>query len=529
MFKRFLTCFVALLLALPFAALGEVTVNKEGYPIVSEPIVMTVVNSQSPIQIDFNDIVVLKDFEEVSGIDMQYRNIPSSDAATQLSLLLASGELPDILFKMDVSATDQAKYAEEGMFLPLSDYAEYTPNLVKWLDKYPSARDAITQVDGKYYGAPYILAGEAIRMSTKMFFNTDVLEKLGYDAIPTTTDGLLEYLRKAKELDYNGNGEADEIPLAATSIANVIRPLAGSFGLYNRGGSHANLLALEDGTMDYAYRTENYREMLRFLNTLYTEKLLDQDIFTMDFAQLIAKASTGRALTYCFVNNSPVAGSKYEDFTIGITEPFEGPQGYKFWGPYTLPSSTAGQFVITDTCKYPAAAARWMDHWYSDEGIIAYFMGVEGVTYEKDADSPGGLKLTDYVVKNPDGINFEQVLAKYVSWAGGSNPSVATNEYFKGGETWPASVRCADGLINFIPEEVWAPVARFYTAEEAREMSQLSSEIETYHSEWRAYFISGQKSLDDDWDTYVKGFDGMRLDRWLEIYNKALKEAGYIK
>ena len=175
--KRFLALLVVLALALPLVALGEVTVNKEGYPIVSEPIVMTVVNSQSPIQIDFNDIVILKDFEEVSGIDMQYRNIPSSDAATQLSLLLASGELPDILFKMSVSATDQAKYAEQGMFLPLSDYAEYTPNLVKWLDKFPSARDAITQVDGKYYGAPYILAGDAIRMSTKMFFNTEVLEK----------------------------------------------------------------------------------------------------------------------------------------------------------------------------------------------------------------------------------------------------------------------------------------------------------------------------------------------------------------
>ena len=112
---------------------------------------------------------------------------------------------------------------------------------------------------------------------------------------PYTTDGLLEYLRKAKELDYNGNGEADEIPLTSSSIGGIVGPLLGSFGLNNRGGSHGTLLALEDGTVDYAYRTENYRELLRFLNVLYTEKLLDQDIFTMDFAQVIAKASTGRA------------------------------------------------------------------------------------------------------------------------------------------------------------------------------------------------------------------------------------------
>ena len=78
---------------------------------------------------------------------------------------------------------------------------------------------------------------------------------------------------------------------------------------------------------------------------------------------------------------------------------------------------------------------------------------VEGVTYEEDADSPGGLKLTDYVLSNPDGISFEEVLAEYVPWAGGANPSVATNEYFKGGETWPVCLAAAEGLINYINQQ----------------------------------------------------------------------------
>lgn len=526
MTKRILGILIALCMLLPATALA-LNIAKEGLPIVDEPITLTAANSQSSIQIDFNEVQILKDFAEASGVTMEFRNIPSSDASTQLNLMLAAPDtLPDVLFKLGISAANQAKYAEEGIILPLSDYAEYTPNLNKWFERFPSAKEAMTQADGKIYGAPYILAGESIRMGQKYFFNTDVMEKLGYDKIPTTTDGLLEFLRAAKKLDYNENGEEDEIPLSSFGINSIQQVLYGSFGLANRGGAHTNVFVNEEGKLAYAWSSENYRDMLRFLNTLYEEKLLDQDIFTMDLAQLIAKVSTGRALTFAMINNGAAAGSPYEKYSLGITEPFEGPKGHKHWGLYQLPASSTAYFTITYQCKHPEAAARWVDHWYSDEGIISYFMGIEGVTYEKDENSPGGLKLTDYVLNNPEGINFEQVLAKYVPWAGGANPSVATNEYFKGGETWPASVAAAEGLINYVPEILWTPFSRYYSAEESREMSEILTELNTYHAEWRAYFITGQKSLDNDWDEYIKGFEGMRLARYIELYEIGRAGAG---
>ncbi len=522
--RKILALMLVLALCLPMAGLAEVA--KEGFPIVDKPITMTVAVAQTEVQTDFNDIVILKDFEEVSGIDMQYRNIPASDRQTQLSLMLASGEVPEVLLKMQVTPTDIAKYADEGLFIALSDYEEYMPNLYKWFEMFPSAKDAVTMQDGKIYGAPYILAGDAIRMGQKVFFNTDVMKKLGYETIPTTIEGLLEYLRASSKLDYNENGKEDEIALSAGSLNALLLPFMGSFGLANRGGNHINVRVDDEGKLEFAFTSENFRDMMRFFNTLYTEKLLDQDIFTNDFAQLIAKASTGRALTYVFVNNSPVSNSPYEDFALGITEPFEGPNGDKLWGPYTLPSRASAEFVMTYKNQNPAAAARWADHWYSDEGIIAYFMGVEGETYEKDEASPGGLKLTDFVLHNPDGINFEQVMAKYVPWAGGANPSVATNEFFKGGETWPSSIAAAEGLINYVPENVWVPFNQHYTADESSELSSLSSEITTYYQEWRAYFITGQKSLDADWDEYVKGYENMGLARYMEIYTNGMELSG---
>lgn len=39
-----------------------------------------------------------------------------------------------------------------------------------------------------------------------------------------------------------------------------------------------------------------------------------------------------------------------------------------------------------------------------------------------------------------------------------------------------------------------------------------------------AQFITGSKDVDKDWDAYVKGFDGLQLAKYLEIYSKALKK-----
>ena len=149
-------------------------------------------------------------------------------------------------------------------------------------------------------------------------------------------------------------------------------------------------------------------------------------------------------------------------------------------------------------------------------------MGVEGVTYEKDENSPGGLKLTDMVLNSPDGRTFEQVLAEYVPWAGGANPSVASNEYFKGGETWPVCLEAVEGLRNYYPETVWAPFDRYYTTEESAEMASIKPEQEQYWKEWRGYFITGQKDVNDDatWAEYVAGYAGVKNPRYMEIYNK---------
>lgn len=255
---------------------------------------------------------------------------------------------------------------------------------------------------------------------------------------------------------------------------------------------------------------------------------MDPDIFTDTFAQLITKCTTGRTLTYCFVNNSPVSGA-YEDQTVPMTEPLEGYNGEKMWSNFSMPASQSANFCITNKCpeEYREIMARWADYFYSVEGIVAYFMGQENESYTYDPETDE-YTLTDKILKDPDGRNFEQVQSQWCTWAGGMNPSCATNELFKGGETWPVSLESAAGLINYTPDAVggavWAPFV--FDPDTASRISVLTADFDTYLDEWAGNFITGKKDVDNDWDEYVNGFNALNVEEYLGYINAKIDEKG---
>ena len=39
-----------------------------------------------------------------------------------------------------------------------------------------------------------------------------------------------------------------------------------------------------------------------------------------------------------------------------------------------------------------------------------------------------------------------------------------------------------------------------------------------------AQFIIGSKDIEKEWDAYVKGFDGLNLAKYIEIYGNAIQK-----
>lgn len=520
-------------LALPTLGLAEVTVSPPGeFPIVSEPITLKMVAGQSPVQVNFADMVILKNFEEKSGIHIEWEMVPQDMLAERRNILFASLDLPDAMMRMSIPALDQASYADQGLLMPLNDLIEeWAPNLQHWFEKYPDVEEGLKLADGQIYTLPYVFDHPAITIGHRIFFNGEALDAVGMD-IPTTLDEYFDLLMALKELDYNENGEQDEFPLVGADYAQFDWVFKGSFGLGTRGTRHEYVdVDPETGDLRFIYTSDRYKALLEYVNKLYENGLIDPAMFTYnvetggDFAQLIAKGEQGRALTYIFANHTAV-GDVYGQYARGMTEALEGPFGDKMFTSFGSAlggsSGAGGTFAIMADNPYPEATMRWVDYWYSDEGIIEFFMGVEGETYEVTDD--GEYVYTDYVMNNPDGIMFEQVLGGYVPWAGIAPPSVAHEKYFKGGEMLPITKDSAEALQPYGPEVIW-PVLRL-DAELSDEMLTLQNDIKTYRNENRAAFMTGARSL-DEWDDYVAGYEKIGLSRYMEIYQEYIDGKGW--
>lgn len=528
--KWILLLSLLLIAALPLVAVAEPTVNPPGeFPIVTEPITLRFTVGQGPTQPDFADIEILKNFEEKSGIHIEWDNVPSTMLLERRNIMFASLDLPDAMMRMNIPALDQANYSAQGLLLPMDDLiAEYAPNIQKWFEKYPELELGLRLDDGHIYTLPYIYDSPAITCGNRAFFHQDALDAVG-GTVPTTLEEYHELLLKFKGLDYNENGTYDEYPLTVSDYQHIEWFLKGSFGLGTRGTRHEYVdVDPETNELRFIYTSDRYKALLEYYNALYMDELIDPSIFTYpeggDFGQLIAKVNDGRAISYLFLNHT-FGGQRAMEQAVGMYEPFEGPFGDKmftyFGSVLNGAAGAGGTFAIMSDNPYPEATMRWVDYWYSDEGIREYFMGIEGVTYEV---IDGEYVYTDYVMNNPDGITFEQVISQYAPWVTVSNPSVAHNEYFKGGEMVEPAKGSALALAEYKPETIW-PVMRL-SAELSEEMNAIQNDIKTYRNENRVAFITGSKSF-DEWDEYVAGYQNMGLERYMEIYQEFIDGRGW--
>ena len=530
-----LLAFVMLMTCVPaFAAEGP-DQDMSIFPLTDEKITVTMMHMYTDVMpADWSTVWFWQQLEELTNVHIEFIPVPQSDRATKLNLLFGSPDtMPDILFKMNVSSTQASQYGGEGILVDLSQYKDIMPNFNYWLDAYPTARNAVTQADGNIYGCPYILTGYAIRMGDRFFFNREVLDYAGFENPPATLNEFHDYLAKIKDWDYDGDPATPTIPLTMSEWEELEYLLTGSFNVMNRGSSNYWADQGADGKARFWHTADGYKELLRYYAQLFQEGLIDPDTFaknTSDFAGEIEKCQSGKALTYIFVNNSPVSGSKYEPLTVPMTEPLEGFNGEKAWNAFSMPASTGSNFCITYKCpeEYREIMAKWADYFYSLQGIVAYFMGEENVTYTYDA-ATDTYALTDMILNDPEGRNFESVQSAWCTWAGGANPSCATNELFKGGETWPVSLESAAGLINYTPDKqeggtVWAPF--LFSSDVASDVSAMTTDIDTYLGEWAAKFITGEKNVDADWDEYVKGFNALGVDDYLALINEKIETLG---
>lgn len=491
------------------------------FPITEDPITLNVFTTDLLYkQCDFQDVEIWKYMAEKTGISLNFEVYDSESVAEKFSLMMTrkDEDLPDVILRCDQTQAQVQQLVDEGIIVPITDLLpEYAPNFWYQIQHNPSLKAYLTMNDGEIYGMNELHYAKNY-LTQPMFVQNEWLKALGYDEVPADTEELKQMLIKFRDSDLNGNGEKDEVGFIATGFEGLMRCFAGAFGVNTRGRTSLYLDADDNGALRFIPTCDNYRKLMSYLHDLYAEGLIYEEIFDSSIKKMTAVGEQNRVLMA--VGSQTYLGETNKNNYGGMTTIFKGPDGYQMNANITNPIGEQNTF-FTVRNEHVKEALQYFDYFYSREGVTLYFMGFEGVTYELDEN--GDPWFNDYVNNNPDGLNNEEAMSKYVAWGNAGNPTFYEDKTF-GNNFYTAmeSEVCAKRLEASI-DEVWGNFN--YTADEYTTLSMLETDILNYVKDSRAAFVKGEKDINDDavWNEYLNTLNTMKLEELMKVYQNGLE------
>lgn len=482
--------------------------NLEGFPIVNEPITLTVYGNRDQNQAEWEEMFFLEKYQEMTNIKLDLQEVPADGFAENKQLLFASNELPDIFLRCAINANEVSMYGVgSGQLMALDDLIEhYAPNLKKIFDENPVVRQTCTAADGHIYTLPFIDVSATGKMDFKQWINIKWLENLNLE-IPETLDEFKSVLVAFRDLDPNGNGQKDEIPMGIREPGSVYA-LGGSFGLQHQLRDTYNID--ENGKLHNWICDDEFKQYLMWLHELYSEKLLWQDYYKNDRATWRANLS-GELFGTMYMPYSDVFLNCEQDYS-GY-EPLIGPTGEKFWADGKSGVET-GTFALSNTCSNPEAAIRWVDYFYSEEGGLFFAFGEEGTHYTLNEEGVPIFK--DEILNAEEG--FMTALGKINMVPGGGFPCLRVDKTC--GVVASERTKEASKILEpYLPEVSYDKPS--VSAEDMDRVVAIEQDLNTYRDEAVTKFIIGEYSF-DMWDEYCQTLEQIGIRELEELYQKSL-------
>jgi putative aldouronate transport system substrate-binding protein len=523
------------------SGMDGVTVNRTGYPIVSEPVTYDVTAVQAAWGRNWGEMPMFEAYEELTGIQINWTMIPDSEHIEKTNLMLATASYPDVYMGGAGLGPKTDETIQGGVIMPLNDLLdEWAPNIQAFFAEVPEIKAAATYPDGEIYGFPsYNNESYHLMVSTKWYVVLDWLNALGLD-MPTTTGEFYEMLKAFKEGDPNGNGIADEIPLAFnTSNQGEIAGWITYFGPWGV----VDTVMVEDGDVYWGFQDEGFREATKFFRRLAEEGLLDKESIVQTQDQRRARAivdgdvvlGVGPSLAPQFVWNDMSIVFKYDDTyrtldtmdqllpnpnrMIGVIPPFAGPDGDNLWRLQTGVNMAFGKGYIFNDCPMPEAMVRWFDHWYDgDRNGFTMHNGPEGIRWEQNPETGA---FIEYMPPEELGMNLQE----WRSWHTPINTYYWDREAEIRKPVLPRHIMLeeyTDQYLPYIPEESFPVNLVKAVDEEIDILAQYEEELLSYVWETMAQFIFGDVDIDAEWPRFLAQTDRMRADEIL-----AVKQAQY--
>jgi putative aldouronate transport system substrate-binding protein len=480
-----------------------------------EPIGFTVLYNDrkaTPLQADWR---ILEEYKTRKNVTLNIRVADDANYDKALVQTLESGDIPDIVLKVYPKTIES--YANAGVLLPFSDYEALLPNFMAYVKEHnlQPEIDKLRMKNGKYY----ILPGYQRKIQVQQWiYRQDVFEKNNLPA-PKTYDEMFSSLVALKKIYPNST------PITGPwAGAHLFAMMGAGYGI-PAGWAGTSYYNKSEDRWQFSPATENYREMYRFLARCYAAGILDPAIFTQSEADFIKKLGDGSALvvvTWVSSGFGPWdAKLKENGFPDGK------------WAALPVMTSTIGIKALPAVDPFrkglivPARVInephfkellQFID-WavYSEEGMTLTSWGVEGFTFEKTAS--GKIFLPNILTpKNPAGSID-------------ASKQYGLNQLFNLNEN-------AEFEDYKRPAEIVALLSQSQNAGDVADMPQvlqldvqaldairiINENVSTYVADSSTKFITGELSVDKDWDGYIAELEKRGYKTLEQIWNDAWKK-----
>ncbi len=326
----------------------------------------------------FTDAVA-QQITEKTGIEISIQQ-PTGNPTEKLSLMLASGDYPDVVV-MSRGDASLDKYISSGAFIPLDELIEKYGADLK--EMYGDTLTKTRYTDGKnYYLANwYGLDSDPV---FGMLMRQSLLEELAPEKAdgsePLTTDEFEALLKQFKQ-KYSTIDGKESVPMTMNG-ENMGANLGTFKGMWGLKTYYDN-----NGRLQYDVKDPKYREMLLYMNRLYREGLIEKEFAISKTQTWIQKLTTGAVFStpgaYWDPGNGNAAlkkdgGEKNQLFAYKVVAPGVDPAQTTFG-----PRSSLGwdAIAITKNNKHPEETMKLFNYLASDEGQHLLLWGKEGEQY----------------------------------------------------------------------------------------------------------------------------------------------------
>lgn len=462
----------------------------------------------------YNGIAAYQKIEKATGVKVDFQHPPSNtnDSNQQFNLMMASGDLPDVIeWNWAAVPGGATKYLKGGQIIKLNKYIKkYAPNLSRVLKEHPEWKKEISTDNGSIYGFPFLRGGPKLLTFYGPIIRKDWLDKLGLK-MPTTISEWHTVLEAFKTKDPNGNGKADEIPLLPNLTSNVF---IGAYGI-TPGFYQVN------GAVKYGPIQPQFKKYLALMHKWYKEGLIDPNYAATDSKlqdSLVTGNKLGAFVGYAgsgigyymglMKNKEPnfkLIGTRYPTLKKGETPIVSQKDNY-----YDGVSA-----AISSDNKHIKETIKFLDYGYSKKGHMLFNFGVKGVSYNMVNGYP---KYTKKITSNPKGLPMAQALAKYTraSWNG---PFVQDPRYVEQYYQYPEQQAALKNWMDAKNKILMPPIS--LNPDESKQNASIMNDVNTYEQTMVDKFVMGKAPL-SQFDQYVQTLKGMGIDKAVKNEQAAL-------